>query len=91
MTRAPATHDPAPTTAPAERPAPARGDVVRTDLIAALLLAPASTKLGPAWRALVLSGHEAGRETLVFAEQVREARPYQDPPSTEAQPALAGA
>ena len=83
MTRAPATHDPAPTTAPAERPA--------RDLIAALLLAPASTKLGPAWRALVLSGHEAGRETLVFAEQVREARPYQDPPSTEAQPALAGA
>lgn len=74
-----------PATHATERPALAPGIVVRTDLIAALLLAPVATKLGPAWRALVLSGHEAGRETLVFADHVRDARPYEDPPTDEAE------
>jgi hypothetical protein len=89
VTRALATPDAAAATA--ERPALARGDVVRTDLIRALLLAPVATKLGPAWRALVLSGHEAGRETLVFADQVREARPYQDPSDRDEPPTSANA
>jgi hypothetical protein len=74
-----------------ERCALAPGVVVRTELINALLLARTTTKLGPAWTALVLSGHERGRETLVFDAQVREARPYQDPAPFDPTTATAGA
>lgn len=53
------------------------GTIVNDGLVEALLLTRVTTKLGPAWRALILSGHQRGNLSLIFDDLVRNTRPYQ--------------
>lgn len=51
------------------------GDTITDALITATALERVSTKLGPAWRVRILSGHQRGRESLIFDTNIRTVTP----------------
>ncbi len=54
------------------------GDIVEDNLVIARVLSETSLRYGrqniPAWRILILSGHQAGQESLMFKDHLRRVR-----------------